>query len=764
MAADKEKTLAFKISIEGVSQEQIQLQKLEQNLKNLKKERLELLELSKKEGIMSNDTAAKLAAYDNEIKRLTENKKMLAKVAGTATDSLTRMRAELIQMKKQAADGSQELNAKMTPAIKKLSDEIQKLEAAQGAHQRNVGNYAEAFAQAPGPIGKATYALKGFGETAKALLLNPVVLAIGALSMALAGLYKVFVSTAEGAGMMKEATAIWKAELDVARDRAISLIDSVKLLFKGEYTEAALKYAQAVDSSGKAMAYAAEEAARLSKEQRALNKEMAFAVSLDAQENLLIQENLYLSKDKSKSDQERLGYLKEALQLGEEKAARERNFAQRQFEIDSEAAALKAKQSGVDAEVIREWIALDEEKQMQALKNSKQLQDMYNRLGGSSGIRALEESYAVVIEKETEFFAHNKRAISQMSGLEQELQDEWVKNWEERYKLAEDLNKRREQAAKEKKKQEAQDMKESLELAKYNLAAEDKMRKEYADRWKKMVEEEKAQGNFKLEFRKLLGIKEADLGLQQNKKLAEEQEKQIKASQEYDKQQTKETEDKKLAIKMAALDGAKMGADAAFESRRNRLQAEMTAELANENLTEQQRTQIRKRYAKEQQKLDVKQAIINGALAIGNAMATSKPFFPMAIIGSAMAALQTGIQIAAIKSQAFATGGKIAGGAMISQDQTKDNTLILAKQGEVVLNENQQRKLGGSRTFKRIGVPGFEAGGVIGMPYPEADGNTMEQMLRSMAQMINDKKVILEINKLNSAQKEESIITQPSAI
>ena len=140
MAADKEKTLAFKITIDGVSQEQIQLQKLEQNLKNLKKEKQELLELSKKEGIMSTDTAAKLAAYDNEIRRLTDNKKQLAKVAGTATDSLTRMRAELIQMKKQAADGSQELNAKMTPAIKKLSDEIQKLEMAQGAHQRNVGD------------------------------------------------------------------------------------------------------------------------------------------------------------------------------------------------------------------------------------------------------------------------------------------------------------------------------------------------------------------------------------------------------------------------------------------------------------------------------------------------------------------------------------------------------------------------------------------------------------------------------------------------
>ena len=43
-----------------------------------------------------------------------------------------------------------------------------------------------------------------------------------------------------------------------------------------------------------------------------------------------------------------------------------------------------------------------------------------------------------------------------------------------------------------------------------------------------------------------------------------------------------------------------------------------------------------------------------------------------------------------------------------------DDVLITAKSNEVILNERQQRALGGDRTFKRLGVPGFIGGGITG--------------------------------------------------
>ena len=58
-------------------------------------------------------------------------------------------------------------------------------------------------------------------------------------------------------------------------------------------------------------------------------------------------------------------------------------------------------------------------------------------------------------------------------------------------------------------------------------------------------------------------------------------------------------------------------------------------------------------------KLDIKQALINTALAVGNALATSKPFLPMGPIMAAFAFAQGMVQVATIASQKYAQGGLI---------------------------------------------------------------------------------------------------------
>lgn len=70
--------------------------------------------------------------------------------------------------------------------------------------------------------------------------------------------------------------------------------------------------------------------------------------------------------------------------------------------------------------------------------------------------------------------------------------------------------------------------------------------------------------------------------------------------------------------------------------------------------------------------------------------------------------------VATIKGANFDSGGVIQSGNEINGfPKNGDNTLILAKPGEVVLNERQQLALGGSDTFRRIGVPGFQNGGAV---------------------------------------------------
>lgn len=294
-----------------------------------------------------------------------------------------------------------------------------------------------------------------------------------------------------------------------------------------------------------------------------------------------------------------------------------------------------------------------------------------------------------------------------------------------------------------------------------NLDAEDKVKKFYFDKWKKMVEDEQNASSFKKDLQRLLGISDKDMGLQQNKEIADGAEERYKNSQKEELEDFQKAEDTKVAIASAALNGMQSGADAAFNSKKARLQAEMTAELSNTNLTEQQKTAIKKKYAKEQQKTDVTQAVINTALAVGNALATTKPFFPMAIIAAALAAIQGGIQVAAIKSAQYARGGKITGGVPINTG-TVDNRLIAVNETETILTSKHVARLGGSGVMRRIGVPGYADGGYVGQRAPEIGSSGYD--FKSMVDAIRQIQIRLDVNKVNSSLTEVQMINQTNRI
>ena len=121
---------------------------------------------------------------------------------------------------------------------------------------------------------------------------------------------------------------------------------------------------------------------------------------------------------------------------------------------------------------------------------------------------------------------------------------------------------------------------------------------------------------------------------------------------------------------------------------------------------------IRIKAAKEEKRIAIIQAIIQGALAFQRALAQ----------GSFLLAIPTGIaaaaQIATIAAQPLAEGGVVTG-QRVNQKQNiptrsnGDNVLAYIKRGEVVLNQRQQSLLGGSPTFRRIGIKGFAEGGIV---------------------------------------------------
>lgn len=114
-----------------------------------------------------------------------------------------------------------------------------------------------------------------------------------------------------------------------------------------------------------------------------------------------------------------------------------------------------------------------------------------------------------------------------------------------------------------------------------------------------------------------------------------------------------------------------------------------------EKEAEQKRAKLQLEAWKKDKAAKLKTAIINTAVAIGNALATTTPFTPNAIIAAGIAAFQGGLQVAAIASEdppTFQKGG-ILRGASHSQGgiplmSSGGRVVAEAEGGEIILNKN----------------------------------------------------------------------------
>jgi phage-related minor tail protein len=158
-------------------------------------------------------------------------------------------------------------------------------------------------------------------------------------------------------------------------------------------------------------------------------------------------------------------------------------------------------------------------------------------------------------------------------------------------------------------------------------------------------------------------------------------------------------------------------AEKASGSKKKRLLKEIEAEKILLDAKTKQAEELQLKAAKAEKKIAIAQSIIQGALAVNRALAV--PPGPPFTIGSAITAgVFAGIQTATIIAQPLAEGGVVTG-QRINQKQNiptrsnGDNVLAYVKRGEVVLNQRQQSLLGGSPTFRRIGIKGFADGGLV---------------------------------------------------
>lgn len=158
-------------------------------------------------------------------------------------------------------------------------------------------------------------------------------------------------------------------------------------------------------------------------------------------------------------------------------------------------------------------------------------------------------------------------------------------------------------------------------------------------------------------------------------------------------------------------------AEKASGLKRKRLLKEAADEKVLLEAKNKQAEELQLKAAKQEKKIAIVQSIIQGALAVTRAL-NQFPGPPVTIPAAIAAGVFAGIQTATIIAQPLAEGGVITG-ERVNQRQNiptrsnGDNVLAYVKRGEVVLNQRQQSLLGGSPTFRKIGIKGFAQGGLV---------------------------------------------------
>jgi len=158
-------------------------------------------------------------------------------------------------------------------------------------------------------------------------------------------------------------------------------------------------------------------------------------------------------------------------------------------------------------------------------------------------------------------------------------------------------------------------------------------------------------------------------------------------------------------------------AEKASGLKKKRLLKEAADEKVLLEAKNKQAEELQLKAAKQEKKIAIVQSIIQGALAVQRAL-NSFPFPPLSTGQAIAAGIFAAAQTATIIAQPLAEGGVVTG-QRVNQKQNiptrsnGDNVLAYVKRGEVVLNQRQQSLLGGSPTFKRIGIKGFAEGGLV---------------------------------------------------
>lgn len=443
MADEKKILLSVQVKADQALAEMAKTRKEIAELKSLQKQ----LDTSTEEGRLQYEKYG--ASIREANKRLREQQKVYdnhIKTLFAQEDSLEALRAELSNLtlaytklskaERESAEG-QELKEK----IKGISDELKETEGGIGQFNRNVGDYENAIkralAESNGLIGgfmkmrdsaketgvsfrtQAVTGVKAFGKALLQLMKIPIVLVLSAIVAAVMSLFNAFKQTDDGATIITGTLKALNNILKVLRDRLVGVLDMLKALLTFDFEGLKDSATRTFGGIGSAIRDAAQAGWEYEQQMdRIADKESGNLVR-NARIRRQIEELKNVSKDRTKSDQERLAASQKAGEL--ELQLLQRNKDIKEEYLNNEIKNLSGV-SGIKEEQINKWIELDGIEQEQLKEKSAVYADFYNK--NEDAIQKIQEMKAENIDLDSQYYTATRRLASEQSGLILSIQNE----------------------------------------------------------------------------------------------------------------------------------------------------------------------------------------------------------------------------------------------------------------------------------------------------------------------------------------------------
>lgn len=409
-------------NINKVNEAEKKLSTTEQEIIKIEKQAIDLQEKIKAQNTEQYKNLEKLRQ-----KRAEQNKQLKEeiKLEGAQKDSIERLtvankklikeRDKLSTSTKAGRQRIQEINNQLN----KNTELIKKNSSAQEKQRMNIGNYKSALEGMPGALGRTSSAVGRLSQTFKALLLNPIVAVIAAITVAVYALGKAIKSTDTGATEIQANLEAMKSTVNVLRIRLINLTIAFSNIFDKSKTwkERLAAITDSFSGFGDQVKESQQGAKAYVRGLDELEDAETNYLSAKATNEKKIAELEYKAQDRQVSTKERRDALKQAIKLGEEQLQKEKEFANRRLELYLDFYASKYQ---IDKEKIRQFIAADDEQAKAIMENDKEVA-MFRNLINDEKAKELEELYTKSINLEERYFTEQKRNISRLSGFEQEL-------------------------------------------------------------------------------------------------------------------------------------------------------------------------------------------------------------------------------------------------------------------------------------------------------------------------------------------------------